>query len=427
MAQRRALVIGGSMSGLLAAIMLRRRGWEVDVFERVESELAGRGAGIVAQAELIAQLEALGLDTARSRRPHRTPANSRPRGRVPTDHAMPASPDRLGARLPGAARCLSGGALSPRPRACAHSNKRRRASLRISPTAARREGDVLIGADGLRSTVRQPVPARRRAALCRLCRVARDCCRRARIPPAIHRELFDAMTFCLPPGEQCLGYPVAGPTTICGPAIAATTSSGTGRPTRRRELPLAAHRRQRRHAFDLDSAAAHPRARRSPPCARRPSGCWRRNFARIVRLIDEPILQPIYDLASPRLAFGRVAHHRRCRLRGAAACRRRRLQGGRRCGGAGGSARRRRRGSRRCAASRRSACRTTTASSSARAISAPICRRRRAPRSAPARRGTAFRKRCSPKPRFWISCTRDCRYFPRGHRVGHVQDGCSSG
>ena len=27
----------------------------------------------------------------------------------------------------------------------------------------------------------------------------------------------------------------------------------------------------------------------------------------IVRLIDEPLLQPIYDLASPRLAFGRVA------------------------------------------------------------------------------------------------------------------------
>jgi 2-polyprenyl-6-methoxyphenol hydroxylase-like FAD-dependent oxidoreductase len=27
----------------------------------------------------------------------------------------------------------------------------------------------------------------------------------------------------------------------------------------------------------------------------------------IVRLIDEPILQPIYDLATPRMAFGRVA------------------------------------------------------------------------------------------------------------------------
>ena len=52
------------MSGLLAAIMLRRRGWTVDVFERVESELAGRGAGIVAQTELIARLNALGLETS---------------------------------------------------------------------------------------------------------------------------------------------------------------------------------------------------------------------------------------------------------------------------------------------------------------------------------------------------------------------------
>jgi 2-polyprenyl-6-methoxyphenol hydroxylase-like FAD-dependent oxidoreductase len=30
-------------------------------------------------------------------------------------------------------------------------------------------------------------------------------------------------------------------------------------------------------------------------------------FRAIVRLIDEPILQPIYDLESPRVAFGRVA------------------------------------------------------------------------------------------------------------------------
>ena len=49
------------MSGLLTAIMLTRRGWDVDVFERAEEELAGRGAGIVAQPELIAQLEALGI------------------------------------------------------------------------------------------------------------------------------------------------------------------------------------------------------------------------------------------------------------------------------------------------------------------------------------------------------------------------------
>ena len=30
-------------------------------------------------------------------------------------------------------------------------------------------------------------------------------------------------------------------------------------------------------------------------------------FREVVRLIDEPILQPIYDLETPRMAFGRVA------------------------------------------------------------------------------------------------------------------------
>ncbi len=42
-------IIGGSMSGLFAGLMLRRHGFEVDIYERVESELSGRGAGIVAQ------------------------------------------------------------------------------------------------------------------------------------------------------------------------------------------------------------------------------------------------------------------------------------------------------------------------------------------------------------------------------------------
>ena len=58
----RALVIGGSMSGLLAGLLLRRHGWDVEVFERVESELSGRGAGIVAQPELIETLRRLGID-----------------------------------------------------------------------------------------------------------------------------------------------------------------------------------------------------------------------------------------------------------------------------------------------------------------------------------------------------------------------------
>jgi 2-polyprenyl-6-methoxyphenol hydroxylase-like FAD-dependent oxidoreductase len=59
-----ALIIGGSMSGLFAGLMLRRRGFEVEIYERVESELAGRGAGIVAQPVVARTLQDLGLRTA---------------------------------------------------------------------------------------------------------------------------------------------------------------------------------------------------------------------------------------------------------------------------------------------------------------------------------------------------------------------------
>ena len=51
------------MSGLLSGLSLRRAGWAVDIYERVNSELSGRGAGIVAQQELIERLRGLGFAT----------------------------------------------------------------------------------------------------------------------------------------------------------------------------------------------------------------------------------------------------------------------------------------------------------------------------------------------------------------------------
>src|ERR1700758_4406794 len=62
--QLKALVIGGSMAGLFAALLLRREGWKVDVYERVGAELAGRGAGIVTHTELFEVLGRAGIDTA---------------------------------------------------------------------------------------------------------------------------------------------------------------------------------------------------------------------------------------------------------------------------------------------------------------------------------------------------------------------------
>ena len=50
---KRAAVIGGSIGGLTAGLLLRDLGFEVDGYERTPGELEGRGGGIVVQPEAI--------------------------------------------------------------------------------------------------------------------------------------------------------------------------------------------------------------------------------------------------------------------------------------------------------------------------------------------------------------------------------------
>jgi 2,6-dihydroxypyridine 3-monooxygenase len=52
MAMPRVAVVGGSLGGLTAALVLRDAGCEVDVYERSHAPLSGYGAGIVVQPEL---------------------------------------------------------------------------------------------------------------------------------------------------------------------------------------------------------------------------------------------------------------------------------------------------------------------------------------------------------------------------------------
>ena len=52
----RALVVGGSLGGLTAALVLRDKGWDVDVLERSAVPLQGRGAGIVAHPTTVRYL-----------------------------------------------------------------------------------------------------------------------------------------------------------------------------------------------------------------------------------------------------------------------------------------------------------------------------------------------------------------------------------
>src|SRR5204862_3511468 len=99
-------------------------------------------------------------------------------------------------------------------------------------------GDLLIGADGVRSTVRaqflpqaQPIYAGYVA-----WRAVLD---ERQVPPHIHREIFELYTFCLPEGEQLLGYPVPGRDNDTAPGQRRYNSSGIGRRTRSRSTVCA--------------------------------------------------------------------------------------------------------------------------------------------------------------------------------------------
>ena len=58
--KRRAIVIGGSLAGLFVGTLLRSIGWQVDIYERSPHDLSSRGGGIVLQPEIIEAFQRAG-------------------------------------------------------------------------------------------------------------------------------------------------------------------------------------------------------------------------------------------------------------------------------------------------------------------------------------------------------------------------------
>ena len=302
---RRAMVIGGSISGLFSALYLRRQGWQVDVFERSPAALVGRGAGIMTHPEMRAALKELGLDTARH---FGVPIAGRlvldAAGAVIARRACPqiaTSWNRLFEMLRGALRAGT-----------YHLGKDlRHVSQDAGEVAAHftdgasEAGSLLVAADGFRSAVRaQLLPA----ALPRYAGYVawRGLLEEELALPVLGRELFDSLSFFLPPGEQFLGYPVAGP----GNDLRAGHRSWNIVWYR----PADAERDVPRLLTD-DSGRLHELSIPPPLVARSVIAEMREAVQRLLPpqfrtamdKAQQPFLQPIYDLESTRIAFGRAA------------------------------------------------------------------------------------------------------------------------
>jgi 2-polyprenyl-6-methoxyphenol hydroxylase-like FAD-dependent oxidoreductase len=300
----RALIVGGSVGGLFAAHLLRAIGWHVEVFERAAGDLGDRGTGIGTREELFAVMRRAGLRVDAS-------IGTEVHGRVGLDrtgdiaHELPVRAVSsawsriwrpLRAALPD--ECLHGGKVLAQVEQDA-----------IAVTAhfddgSRACGDLLVAADGLHSTVRgQMLPALHPQYAGYV--AWRGVVEEHRLAPAQRDMILRHMVFGFAEGELLLSLPMPGP--------------GEGR-----------HRGERRCHFvwfrpvaegtlpDLCTDAGGRRHGISiPPPLIRPEliGALKRDadallapqLASLVKATSQIILQPIFDLESPSMTFGRVA------------------------------------------------------------------------------------------------------------------------
>ena len=298
-------IVGGSMSGLFAALLLRNSGWSVDIYESSPKELAGRGAGIITHEGLGVALAAAGVPVSddlgvpvKGRRIYNQDGSVHgsidfPQTNTSWDRlfdllksGLPAGRYHLGKRLASVETDADGADLFFETGECIRT-------------------DLVVGADGFRSAIRgsflpdiHPVYAGYIA--------WRGLVEECDLSEAARQALFDSFTFCLPPGEQMLGYPVAG--------------RGNDLREGHRRFNFVWYRPASEGAA-LDRMLTDDSGRRHeisipPPLIakdvlaemRAASGAVLAPLCReAVSLTEAPFFQPIYDLAVPRMTFGRVA------------------------------------------------------------------------------------------------------------------------
>ncbi|MBC7437958.1 MAG: FAD-dependent monooxygenase [Bdellovibrionales bacterium] len=308
----RILIIGGSLGGLMAANLLLRAGHEVTVLEKAHGALDGRGAGIVTHGALVSGLARCGLaeGIALGITVHKRVTLG---GAGAQQHAVLGEMEmtqlftswgRLYQLLHG---LLPEGVY--RQGMTVERFEQDAAGVQVhAVSGAERsvwQADLVIASDGIRSVVRQQMFPQAQPDYAGYVGW-RGVCEESLLSQRTLDAVFDTFGFCLPPGEQLIGYPVAGPGQRTGvgeraynfvwyrpapqgPALNGLLTDDLGVLHPQGIAP--------NKVSAANVAVMRAKARR----------LLARPFAEIIEKTSHPFLQPIYDLSSDALVQGRVA------------------------------------------------------------------------------------------------------------------------
>ena len=298
-----ALVSGGSIGGLCAAVALRSVGCEVDVLERAAGPMTGRGAGIVVQPDLlrlVARIEGASLPTTSCS--HRRTVGAD--GGTLSEIAMPQAFTSWGAIRSTLRAALPDERYHAGAEVTAFEDVGRSVRLRTEQGAAL-AGDLLVLAEGSRSSGRDALAVEARESYAGY--VAwRGVLGEADVADEQRRFFDDRFTFCeARGGGHALCYLIPGPEgsvepgrrrlnwvwyrhVAAGPALDRVLTDRDGEAHRASVPPGALAREVRDDLVEDAARLLHPR------------------FAALVAATAEPFVQAIADLAVERMVFGRT-------------------------------------------------------------------------------------------------------------------------
>jgi 2-polyprenyl-6-methoxyphenol hydroxylase-like FAD-dependent oxidoreductase len=301
----RALIIGGSVGGLFAANLLRGIGWDVVVFEGSNGDLADRGRNIGATEDLFAVMRQAGVHADAS-------LGVAWRSRLCLDRGGRVECEVL---LPGLTTLWSSihrplKASLPPQLYCPGIRLERVEQDASSVTAifvngSRITGDLLIGADGIRSTVRRQFVPEVEPRYCgyiswHVTLDGRD------IPHDFRELLLDHMTFSFPDGEWVLSIPMPGPDGRTDPDSRRCQFAWFRAADYETMLPqLCTDIHGRRHNGAVPPPLIQPRF--ISELKVRATALLPAQIAGLFERAPQPRFHPSFsDVASPRMVFGRV-------------------------------------------------------------------------------------------------------------------------